>query len=108
MMYPRLVLLQKLLADDGAIFISIDDNEVYNLKLICDEIFSQSNFLGDVIWQHSVQSNGYGGKFVSQFNHTIVYSTTNEFVLKNLLKKIISYTRILIMILEVNGEQDIV
>jgi hypothetical protein len=48
MMYPRLVLLQKLLADDGAIFISIDDNEVYNLKLICDEIFSQSNFLGDV------------------------------------------------------------
>lgn len=72
MMYPRLVLLQKLLADDGAIFISIDDNEVYNLKLICDEIFSQSNFLGDVIWQHSVQSNGYGGKFVSQFNHTIV------------------------------------
>lgn len=73
MMYPRLVLLQKLLADDGAIFISIDDNEVYNLKLICDEIFSQSNFLGDVIWQHSVQSNGYGGKFVSQFNHTIVY-----------------------------------
>lgn len=84
MMYPRLVLLQKLLADDGAIFISIDDNEVYNLKLICDEIFSQSNFLGDVIWQHSVQSNGYGGKFVSQFNHTIVYSKTNEFVLKNL------------------------
>lgn len=110
MMYPRLVLLQKLLADDGAIFISIDDNEVYNLKLICDEIFSQSNFLGDVIWQHSVQSNGYGGKFVSQFNHTIVYSKTNEFVLKTyrVLKKIISYTRILIMILEVNGEQDIV
>lgn len=66
--------------------------------------------MGDVIWQHSVQSNGYGGKFVSQFNHTIVYSKTNEFVLKNLprTEKIISYTRILIMILEVNGEQDIV
>ena len=39
MMYPRLVLLRKLLADDGAIFISIDDNELYNLKLVCDEIF---------------------------------------------------------------------
>ena len=39
MMYPRLKLLQRLLAEDGAIFISIDDNELYNLKEICDEIF---------------------------------------------------------------------
>jgi adenine-specific DNA-methyltransferase len=84
MMYPRLCLLQKLLSDDGAIFISIDDNEVYNLKLICDEIFSQSNFQGDVIWQHSLQSNGYGGKFVSQFNHTLVYAKSARFVLQNL------------------------
>ncbi len=45
MMYPRLVLLQKLLADDGAIFISIDDNEVANLRLICDEIFGKGNFV---------------------------------------------------------------
>ena len=45
MMYPRLVLLQKLLADDGAIFISIDDNEVANLRLICDEIFGAGNFV---------------------------------------------------------------
>ncbi|MBR2519519.1 MAG: site-specific DNA-methyltransferase [Selenomonadaceae bacterium] len=45
MMYPRLRLLQKLLSDDGAIFISIDDNEQANLKLICDEIFGAQNFL---------------------------------------------------------------
>ncbi len=45
MMYPRLRLLQKLLRDDGAIFISIDDNELFNLKCICDEIFGASNFL---------------------------------------------------------------
>lgn len=45
MMYPRLKLLKKLLADDGAIFISIDDNEQANLKLICDEIFGAQNFL---------------------------------------------------------------
>ena len=44
MMYPRLKLLQKLLADDGAIFISIDDNEQSNLRLICDEIFGSNNF----------------------------------------------------------------
>jgi adenine-specific DNA-methyltransferase len=51
MMYPRLRLLQRLLADDGAIFISIDDNEQANLKLICDEIFGSRNFVATVIWQ---------------------------------------------------------
>ena len=84
MMYPRLKLLQKLLADDGVIFISIDDTECANLKLVCDEIFGSSNFVSDVIWQHSLQANGYGGKFVSQFNHTIVYSKSSLFVLGNL------------------------
>ena len=48
MMYPRLRLLQRLLADDGAIFISIDKNEVYNLKLICDEILGTSNFVTEI------------------------------------------------------------
>ena len=51
MMYPRLVLLQKLLSEDGAIFISIDDNEQANLKLICDEIFGNRNFLCQFVWQ---------------------------------------------------------
>ena len=49
MMYPRLKLLQKLLADDGAIFISIDDNEQANLKLICDEIFGAGNFVAECV-----------------------------------------------------------
>ncbi len=51
MMYPRLKLLNKLLRDDGAIFISIDDNEQANLKLICDEIFGANNFVCNVIWE---------------------------------------------------------
>ena len=51
MMYPRLKLLHKLLAEDGAIFISIDDNEQANLKLICDEIFGGGNFVANIIWQ---------------------------------------------------------
>src|SRR5690606_1422357 len=45
MMYPRLRLARNLLADDGVIFISIDDNEVDNLKKICNEVFGESNFL---------------------------------------------------------------
>lgn len=51
MMYPRLKLLEKLLADDGIIFISIDDNEQANLKLICDEIFGKNNFLAQFTWK---------------------------------------------------------
>ena len=51
MMYPRLKLLQKLLAEDGAIFISVDDMEIANLKLICNEIFGQNNHVATFIWQ---------------------------------------------------------
>lgn len=48
MMYPRLKLLHRLLADDGVIFISIDSNEKFNLKLLCDEIFSANRFIADI------------------------------------------------------------
>ncbi len=60
MMYPRLRLLQKLLADDGAIFISIDDNEQANLKLICDEIFGASNFIANIVWKKKTNGNNMG------------------------------------------------
>ena len=53
MMYPRLQLLKQLLSDTGVIFISIDDNEQANLKLICDEIFGERNFLGN--WSYAKQ-----------------------------------------------------
>jgi len=51
MMYPRLVLLHRLLADDGAIFVSIDDNEQASLKLMMDEIWGLGNFIGSIVWQ---------------------------------------------------------
>lgn len=82
-MRSRLQMAWKLLSNAGAIFISIDDREQANLKLLCDELFGESCFLADVIWQHSLQANGYGGKFVSQFNHTLVYAKP-QFILKNL------------------------
>ena len=78
MMYPRLKLLHKLLADDGAIFISIDDNEQANLKLICDEIFGGRNFIANVVWRHSDNSNNNALKFSEDYNHTLVYSKKNE------------------------------
>jgi adenine specific DNA methylase Mod len=50
-MYPRLMLARELLAKDGVIFISIDDNEQANLKLMCDEVFSENCFLGTFLWK---------------------------------------------------------
>jgi hypothetical protein len=49
-MYPRLKLLQKLLADDGAIFISIDDSEIASLRFLCDEIFGATNYVSTIAW----------------------------------------------------------
>ena len=51
LIYPRLLLAKNLLRNDGVIFISIDDNEVTNLRKICDEIFNQTNFITNIIWQ---------------------------------------------------------
>lgn len=73
MMYPRLKLLHKLLADDGTIFISIDDNEVANLKLIMDEIFGRLNFLSNVIW-NSRKSVSNDAIISLNHNHTLVYT----------------------------------
>ncbi|MGJ0340248.1 site-specific DNA-methyltransferase [Aliarcobacter cryaerophilus] len=57
MMYPRLKLARNLLKDDGVIFISIDDNEVANLRKLCDEIFGEDNFVGDIILQTATDNN---------------------------------------------------
>ena len=57
MMYPRLKLANNLLREDGIIFISIDYHEVDNLKKVCNEIFGESNFVGDIIWQTGTDNN---------------------------------------------------
>ncbi len=74
MMYPRLKLLQKLLAEDGAIFISIDDTEFANLRLICDEIFGIRNFLADVIWEKSDSPRMDAKTFSARHDHTLTYA----------------------------------
>ena len=60
MMYPRLKLLQRLLSKDGAIFISIDDNEQASLKFICNEIFGINNFLANIVWKKKTNGNNQG------------------------------------------------
>ncbi len=73
MIYPRLKLLHKLLSDDGVIFISIDDNEQSNLKLICDEIFGGRSFIANVIWQHTIQAKNDVKTVSLQHNYTLIY-----------------------------------
>ena len=74
MMYPRLKLLQKLLSEKGAIFISIDDNEEANLKLICDEIFGSGNFVANISWQRTYSIRNDSKGIPSEVEHIIVYS----------------------------------
>ena len=74
MMYPRLRLLQKLLSNDGAIFISIDDNELYNLKLVCDEIFGSNCFIANISWQRTYSTRNDSKGIVSEVEHILAYS----------------------------------
>ena len=74
MMYPRLMLLQKLLAEDGAIFISIDDNEQACLKLICDEIFGSGNFVAQIIWERAFAPINLKKHFSESHDYIICYA----------------------------------
>lgn len=74
MIYPRLKLAKDLLADDGAIFISIDDNELYNLKKICDDVYGESCFVGNVAWQRTYSMRNDSKGLPSEAEHILVYS----------------------------------
>lgn len=73
MMYPRLKLLQKLLADDGAIFISIDDNEDASLKYLLEEIFGSLNIIGKVCWFKKRKGSYLSKEFVSLTEYIYIY-----------------------------------
>ena len=80
--YPRLVLARELLSDDGVIFISIDDNEQANLKLICDEIFGEENFIKDLIVNTS--EGGGNAKYVVNGHETVLVYSKNILNFDNL------------------------
>ena len=74
MMYPRLKLLQRLLSDDGVIFISIDDTEYANLKCICDEIFGSNCFVSNIAWQRTYSTRNDSKGIVNEVEHILCYS----------------------------------
>ncbi len=80
MMYPRLKLLRDLLSEDGAIFISIDDNEVHNLRKIMDEIFGEPNFVANIIWEKKYTTSNNVKGFSATHDFILVYSKNIEFL----------------------------
>ena len=86
MIYPRLKLAKDLLADDGVVFISIDENEMDNLRKICDDVFGESNFIGQFIWQRRTSPDMR--KLVSTAHDYIVTYGKNTGNLSNTINKV--------------------
>jgi len=79
MMYPRLKLARNLLRDDGMIFISIDDNEVTNLKKVCDEIFGEENFFSEMVWKNKTGGGAKTKGWIGLHEYILCYA-------KNIMK----------------------
>lgn len=76
MIYPRLKVARDLLTEDGVIFISIDDNEVENLKKVCDEVFGESNFVAQLVWERAFAPKN-DAKYVSNSHDYILMFSKN-------------------------------
>ncbi|MDX8416117.1 site-specific DNA-methyltransferase [Intestinicryptomonas porci] len=88
MIYPRLKLARDLLSDDGVIFISIDDNEVHNLRKICDEIFGERNFITDFVWEKGKEGGNDSSIMRSHYDNIMCYTKNcNSKKIINLDKK---------------------
>ena len=94
MIYPRLIVARELLQDDGVIFVSIDDNEVHNLRKVMDEVFGEENFVAQLIWHNSSR-------------HSPTVATEHEYVMlysKNELDKSASWTQPRKEVTDLNAE----
>jgi site-specific DNA-methyltransferase (adenine-specific)/adenine-specific DNA-methyltransferase len=87
LMYPRLVLLKQFLREDGAIFVSIDDNEVAALRLLMDEIFGAKNFIATVLWQKVYSPKNSARHLSEDHDYVMVYAAKAETWKPNLLPR---------------------
>ena len=85
MMYPRLKLARNLLKDDGVIFISIDDNEVANLRKLCDEIFGEDNYVQEIIWEKKFSPQNDAKYFSLNHEQILCYAKNKTLFNRNLL-----------------------
>ena len=87
MIYPRLKVARDLLADDGVVFISIDDHEMENLKKTCNEIFGEQNFIACIIWQRTYAPISLKKYFSENHDFCLVYAKKKEIFKLNLLPR---------------------
>ena len=87
MMYSRLSLARNMLSEDGLIFISIDDNEVHNLRNICDEVFGNSNFVATIVWQKKYAATNDAKGFSTTHDYIVVYAKKISSMTRNLLPR---------------------
>src|SRR6185437_15184564 len=78
MMYPRLKLARNLLREDGALFVTIDDNEGFHLRQLLDEIFGSENFVANVVWNHTKQSKNDERYFSRHHNQVLVFRKSDS------------------------------
>ncbi len=78
MIYPRLELLRELLAEDGSIWVSIDDNEAHYLKVVMDEVFGRGNFVTNVIWEKADSPRNSARQFSSDHDHILIYAKNED------------------------------
>lgn len=87
LMKPRLTLLHNLLANDGSIWISIDDDESHYLKVLCDEVFGRRNFVSNVIWEKKFSPQNDAKWLSDSHDHILVYAKNKEIWRPNLLPR---------------------
>jgi adenine-specific DNA-methyltransferase len=87
MIYPRLKLARNLLKEDGVIYISIDDNEVHNLRKVCDEIFGEVNFVNTITWEKRYSPQNAVQWFSEAHDFILVYAKSKEIWQPNLLER---------------------
>ncbi len=89
-MYRRLVVAKELLAEDGVIFVSIDDNEVFNLGALMNRLFGENNFIANVIWQKVFSPKNTAMHFSDDHEYVLIYSINRDIWRPNLLPRTIT------------------
>ncbi|TDA67553.1 MAG: site-specific DNA-methyltransferase [Clostridia bacterium] len=91
MMYPRLYLARNLLRDDGIIFVSMDDNEIGNLKKVCEAIFGEENFVGCFVWRRRA-SSALAERLVSTDHEYVLAFQRHSFISLGIPKDFSAYS----------------
>lgn len=86
LMRDRLEIIRRLLADDGSLWITIDDNEAHYLKVMCDEVFGRGNFVANVIWEKSDSPRNSARQFSTDHDHLLVFSKGPNWIPKKLAR----------------------